>query len=132
MATKPPSGCGLVNSSRSPAGESSTLTLASTWWNSRPSCGPRRAARHSGRQEAWRNGLRSSGLLKLIDKSRQRGRRLPPDLYELSKQLSRVPQSERADALERALKAEREGTAGAGVNRQARRAAERQSRQSRR
>jgi hypothetical protein len=69
-------------------------------------------------------------LLKFIDKSRQRGRRLPPDLYELSKQLSRVPKSDQADALERALKAEREGMAG--VNRQARRAAERQSRQARR
>jgi hypothetical protein len=71
-------------------------------------------------------------LLKFIDTSKARGRRLPPDLYELSKQLSRVPPSERAEALERALKAEREGTAGAGVNRQARRAAERQSRQPRR
>ena len=71
-------------------------------------------------------------LLKFIDKSKERGRRLPPDLYELSKQLSKVPKSERAAALERALKAERDGMAGAGVNRQARRASERQARQSRR
>jgi hypothetical protein len=70
-------------------------------------------------------------LLKFIDTSKARGRRLPPDLYELSKQLSKVPKSEQAAALERALKTEREGIAGAGVNRQARRAAERQSRPAR-
>ena len=68
-------------------------------------------------------------LLKFIEKSKQKGRRLPPDLYELSKQLARVPKSEQAAVLERALKAGPEGAANMpGVNRQARRAAERQAR----
>lgn len=68
-------------------------------------------------------------VLRFIEKSKQKGRRLPPDLYELSKQLSRVPKSEQAALLERAMKAGPEGPAGMpGVNREARRAAQRQAR----
>jgi hypothetical protein len=71
-------------------------------------------------------------ILKFIDKSRDKGRRLPPDLYELSRQLSRVPESERAPALEAALKAGNTGNGpGAempGSNRELRRAASAQQR----
>jgi hypothetical protein len=66
-------------------------------------------------------------LLNIIEKSREKGRRLPPDLYELSKQLARVPKSEQAALLEQGLKAEREGMTG--VNREQRRSAAAQSRQ---
>jgi hypothetical protein len=66
-------------------------------------------------------------LLKIIDKSREKGRRLPPDLYELSKRLDRVPKSERAALLEQGFKADREGMTG--VNREQRRSAAAQSRQ---
>jgi hypothetical protein len=71
-------------------------------------------------------------LLKFIDKSKEKGRRLPPDLYELSRQLSRLPEADRAAALDTALKAGPDGTAASvpGSNRQLRRAASAQGRQS--
>ena len=50
-------------------------------------------------------------VLKFIDKSRTKGRKLPPELYELSRQLSRVPESDRASALEAALRAGPQGVA---------------------
>ena len=70
-------------------------------------------------------------VLKFIDKSRTKGRKLPPELYELSRQLSRVPESDRASALEAALRAGPQGVASMpGSNRQLRRAASAQQRQS--
>jgi hypothetical protein len=71
-------------------------------------------------------------MIKFIDKSRAKGRRLPPEVYELSRQLSRVPEADRASALEAALKAGPDGRGESvpGSNRQLRRAASAQQRQS--
>jgi hypothetical protein len=71
-------------------------------------------------------------MLKFIDKSKAKGRRLPPEIYELSRQLSRVPEADRASALETALKAGPDGIGDSvpGSNRQLRRAASAQQRQS--
>lgn len=67
-------------------------------------------------------------VLKSIDKSKAKGRRLPPELHELSKQLSRIPKHKQAEALEDALKAGPEAADTAG--RAMRRAAMAQQRQS--
>lgn len=45
-------------------------------------------------------------LLKFIDKSKAKGRRLPPNLYELNRFLSQVPKEQRAQRLEEAMTAQ--------------------------
>ncbi|MDQ2727857.1 MAG: hypothetical protein M3Y91_08355 [Actinomycetota bacterium] len=67
-------------------------------------------------------------MLKSIETSKAKGRRLPPELYELSKQLSRVPKDKQAEALEEAIKAGPDASDNAG--RAMRRAAAAQQRQS--
>ncbi|MGI8750933.1 MAG: hypothetical protein ACR2MN_01180 [Acidimicrobiales bacterium] len=67
-------------------------------------------------------------VLKSIEKSKAKSRRLPPELHELSKQLSRVPKNKQAEALEEALKAGPDAADQAG--RAMRRAAAAQQRQS--
>lgn len=67
-------------------------------------------------------------MIKYIDKMRAKGKRLPPELVELSRFLSRVPKQDRATALEDAIKAEREGSAVG--SRELRRAAAAQQRHS--
>lgn len=67
-------------------------------------------------------------VLKSIEKSKAKGRRLPPELYELSKQLGRLPKHKQAEALEEAIKAGPEASDSAG--RAMRRAASNQQRQS--
>ncbi len=67
-------------------------------------------------------------VLKSIDKAKAKGRRLPPELHELSKQLSRVPKNKQAEALEEAIKAGPDAATDAG--RAMRRAAVAQQRQS--
>ncbi|MDQ6840050.1 MAG: hypothetical protein M3137_17400 [Actinomycetota bacterium] len=67
-------------------------------------------------------------VLKSIDKAKVKGRRLPPELFELSQQLSRVPKNKQAEALEDAIKAGPDASEEAG--RAMRRAASAQQRQS--
>ncbi len=67
-------------------------------------------------------------VLKSIDKAKAKGRRLPPELFELSQQLSRVPKNKQAEALEEAIKAGPDAAEDAG--RAMRRAAAAQQRQS--
>lgn len=45
-------------------------------------------------------------LLKFIDKSKAKGRRLPPNLYDLNRFLSQVPKEQRAKRLEEAITAQ--------------------------
>lgn len=67
-------------------------------------------------------------ILRSIDKSKAKGKRLPTELFELSQQLSRVPREKRAEALEQAIKAGPE--AEANTSRALRRAAAGQQRMS--
>lgn len=67
-------------------------------------------------------------MLKYIDKSKAKGRKLPPEFVELSRHLARVPKDKRASALEEAMTAEREGNLAA--SREMRRAASAQQRRS--
>lgn len=46
--------------------------------------------------------------LRFIDRSKEKGRRLPEGMAETARQLSRVPKQRRADALEEAILAERD------------------------
>lgn len=46
--------------------------------------------------------------LKFIDRSKEKGRRLPDGMAETARQLSRVPKQRRAEALEEAILAERD------------------------
>ncbi len=67
-------------------------------------------------------------MIKYIDKSKEKGRRLPPELFELQRFLSQVPKAQRAERLEEAITAQRsEQPIG---NRDLRRASANQSRQS--
>jgi hypothetical protein len=67
-------------------------------------------------------------MIKYIDKSKEKGKRLPPELYELQRFLSQVPKAQRAERLEEAITAQRsEEPLG---NRDLRRASSNQSRQS--
>ncbi len=66
--------------------------------------------------------------LKFIDKSKEKGRRLPPDLADMNRALSRVPKAQRAKVLAEAMEAGQEGLAD--TSRAYRRAAENQNRQS--
>lgn len=67
-------------------------------------------------------------MLKYIDKTQAKGKRLPPELYDLQRFLSQVPKAQRAERLEEAITAQRrEEPLG---NRDLRRASSNQSRQS--
>lgn len=61
--------------------------------------------------------------LKFIDRSKEKGRRLPEGLSETARQLSRVPKQKRAEAFEEAILAERDVPQ---MGREYRRAASRQ------
>jgi hypothetical protein len=67
-------------------------------------------------------------MIKYIDKSKAKGRRLPPEMMELSRFLAQVPKPERAARLEEAIMAERDGEEH--FNRDLRRAAANQQRRS--
>lgn len=45
-------------------------------------------------------------MLRYLDKSKEKGRRLPPELYELQRYLSQVPKAQRAERLEEAITAQ--------------------------
>ncbi len=45
-------------------------------------------------------------MIKYIDKSKAKGKRLPPELFELQRFLARVPKGERAERLEEAITAQ--------------------------
>jgi predicted alpha/beta-hydrolase family hydrolase len=66
-------------------------------------------------------------ILRYIDKSRKKGRDLPPELQQLDRQLMRVPSSKRAELIETALVTGADPSAGS--SRAMRRAMARQSRQ---
>lgn len=66
-------------------------------------------------------------MLKFIDKSKAKGRRLPPEFAEMARFLSRVPKSQRASALEEAMSAQQSGV---GTSRDYRRSAAAQQRRS--
>jgi len=66
--------------------------------------------------------------LRYIDKSKEKGRRLPPEFADMDRALSRVPKAQRAKVLEEALSTGQQGVAES--NRAYRRAAGNQSRQS--
>jgi hypothetical protein len=66
--------------------------------------------------------------LKYIDKSKEKGRRLPPDLADMNRVLSKVPKAQRAKVLAEAMEAGQEGLQE--TSRAYRRAAENQNRQS--
>lgn len=66
-------------------------------------------------------------MLKFIDKSKEKGRRLPPEFADMARYLSRLPKAQRASALEQALSAQQEGV---GTSRDYRRAAAAQQRRS--
>jgi hypothetical protein len=67
-------------------------------------------------------------MIKYIDKSKAKGKRLPPELFELQRFLSQVPKAQRAERLEEALTSQRkEESVG---NRDLRRASLNQSRHS--
>jgi hypothetical protein len=67
-------------------------------------------------------------MLKYMDKSKEKGRRLPPELFELQRFLSKVPKDQRAAKLEEVIVAQR--TEEALGNRDLRRASVNQSRHS--
>lgn len=66
--------------------------------------------------------------LKFIDKSKEKGRRLPPEFADMNKALAKVPKAQRAKVLAEALEAGQQGLAE--TNRAYRRAAGNQGRQS--
>jgi hypothetical protein len=67
-------------------------------------------------------------MIKYIDKSKEKGKRLPPELYELQRFLSQVPKAQRAERLEEAITAQRADEPLG--NRDLRRASSNQTRQS--
>lgn len=70
-------------------------------------------------------------VIKYIDKSKAKGRRLPPEMMELSRFLARVPEGQRAQRLEEALATQQSADKGDQVfNRDLRRAAANQQRRS--
>jgi hypothetical protein len=66
-------------------------------------------------------------VLKFIDKSKDKGKRLPPEFAEMARFLQRVPKQQRAAALEEAMTAQADGV---GTSRDYRRAAAAQQRRS--
>ena len=67
-------------------------------------------------------------MLKYMDKSKEKGRRLPPELFELQRFLSKVPKEQRAEKLEEVITAQRKEEAIG--NRDLRRASVNQTRHS--
>lgn len=67
-------------------------------------------------------------MLRYLDKSKEKGRRLPPEMFELQRYLSQVPKAQRANRLEEAITAQQNGEAVG--NRDLRRASANQSRMS--
>lgn len=67
-------------------------------------------------------------LIKYVDKSKKKGRRLPPEMMEMSRFLAQVPREERAEKLEEAIVAQQRGDDT--YNRDLRRAAANQQRRS--
>jgi hypothetical protein len=67
-------------------------------------------------------------MLKYMDKSKEKGRRLPPELFELQRFLAKVPKDQRAAKLEEVIAAQR--TEESLGNRDLRRASVNQSRHS--
>lgn len=67
-------------------------------------------------------------LLKFMEKSKAKGRRLPANLYELNRYLSQVPKEQRAKRLEEAITAQQRPDAFG--NRDLRRASDNQARRS--
>lgn len=67
-------------------------------------------------------------MLAFLEKSRRKKRPLPTDLHELDLMIRRLPESQRAEALEQAMQSGASGDDG--TSRQLRRAATRQQRQS--
>jgi hypothetical protein len=67
-------------------------------------------------------------MLKYMDKSKEKGRRLPPELFELQRFLARVPKEQRAEKLEEVITAQRKEEAIG--NRDLRRASVNQTRHS--
>ena len=67
-------------------------------------------------------------MIKYIDKSKAKGKRLPPEMFELQRFLSQVPKAQRAERLEEAITAQR--TEEPLGNRDLRRASANQSRHS--
>lgn len=45
-------------------------------------------------------------MLRYLDKSKEKGKRLPPELFELQRYLSQVPKAQRAERLEEAITAQ--------------------------
>lgn len=68
-------------------------------------------------------------LIRHIDKSKQKGKRLPPEMMDLARFLSQVPKEQRAEKLEEAILAQQSG-ADEAYNRDLRRAAANQQRRS--
>jgi hypothetical protein len=66
-------------------------------------------------------------MLKYIDKSKEKGRRLPPEFAEMARFLAKVPKNQRAETLEKAMQANQEGVT---PSRDYRRAAAAQQRRS--
>lgn len=67
-------------------------------------------------------------LIRYIDKSKKKGRRLPPEMTEMSRFLAQVPREQRAEKLEEAILAQQQGDES--FNRDLRRAAANQQRRS--
>ncbi len=67
-------------------------------------------------------------MIRYIDKSKNKGRRLPPEMLELSRFLAQVPRDQRAEKLEEAIVAQQQGAEA--YNRDLRRAAANQQRRS--
>lgn len=67
-------------------------------------------------------------LIRYIDKSKKKGRRLPPEMMDLSRFLAQVPREQRAEKLEEAIVAQQQGDES--FNRDLRRAAANQQRRS--
>ncbi len=70
-------------------------------------------------------------VIKFIDKSKEKGRRLPPEMVELARFLSKVPKDQRAEKLEEAMVTQQLAEKGdTPFNRDMRRAAYNQQRRS--
>ncbi|MHB1928481.1 MAG: hypothetical protein ACYDEN_07135 [Acidimicrobiales bacterium] len=67
-------------------------------------------------------------VIRYIDKSKKKGRRMPPEMMELQRFLSQIPKEERAKRLEEAILAQQSGDEA--FNRDLRRAAANQQRRS--
>jgi hypothetical protein len=126
--TRPPAGKGRE---ARPAGKATTTEITKDKATKDKSKDKKRIRGAIGRMVMRSSFLRRRyvrRVLKSIDKAKAKGRRLPPELFELSQQLSRVPKNKQAEALEEAIKAGPDAAEEAG--RAMRRAAVAQQRQS--